>query len=87
MRADGHPAPRRDNHAATESRLSSRLPRPERPGEDSKGNAHFQIGNKMPGDHDQHRDNGDAAAPDGVEIVIEAGLIPLSHKPESVGRM
>jgi len=27
----------------------------------TKGNAHFQIGNKMPGDHDRYRDGGDVA--------------------------
>jgi hypothetical protein len=56
----GQPAPRRGDHAATGSRFSSRFPRPEQPGEDSKGNAPFQIGNKMPGDHDRHRDGGGA---------------------------
>ena len=51
MRADGHPAPRRGDHAATEYRFSSRQSSP-------------------------HRDGGDAAAPDGVEMVIEAGPLP-----------
>jgi hypothetical protein len=51
MRADGHPAPRRGNHAATEI-----IFKPPSPGQSSP-----------------HRDGGDAAVPDSVEMVIEVG--------------
>jgi hypothetical protein len=48
MREDGHPAPRRGDHAVTQIRFSSHRSSP-------------------------HRDGGDAAAPDCVEMVSGAG--------------